>query len=1026
MVSFFGLKVGGKKKKAENKQATKEPERPKRIDQNTLGEGQFFGVNTDQKSVFNEGSIRSVSRAGAGTPQAGVRGPYTETHNLAAVSMFDLGTASRSGSQASFRPDLKTHASDMNLGGRFGATNGSSASLALPPNFSSGPPSRMGSRPGTPSGRTKAWVNPLDVHFARGAPTAPTPLKIHPLAQSSIELPPPTPTKSDAGSVFGEEADDMVDAVMASVKRQEEESAKEKEKKRELEKKKETARLELERLERQKSNESMLPKSPVERQHQLSFFDRPQNSPTLPGPMFRGNVDQRPSSRGGLRQDSPISPTGGQSPTIHQGPPPTGPPTQCLPQPPGQGPRQRPRGPNEARGPQQTNTPPYSPNHSPTEASRGGFPMKAGQGPNQNGPSQGPRSSPPGPRNEPAPQRHLQHSGPQSPHLHGPQQRNSPPINAGPYRPPPGPRNGPPGAGPRGPPGAGPRGPGFHGPRSESPMRRPMAPGHFRSESPARRPMGNGGRSESPGPRFMGNNGPRSESPGPRFRGNNEFRSESPRRMPGNNGLGPHQLTSGMSPRPGPGPVPRPQVNTTFASRPQANATVVSSPQVDAAPELPTPITEVRRSPPLIATLTSPTPSTARSSVGDEFLDQLATPPVIRDVSAKRNTLTAIHHTEQSLSMKIEELEKTILSQHVLKPRPTNLAPAPINHRISTASSCYSSDMPDMKDDEDDNDEPILSIQPAPLRIPSPLPPSVAAAVTSPVRSPGSPIRAPKLGQRPRRPGLDEYGVSSGQLSSPRARAPTPASATLTSPTDNNSILSFHTANNSPPSRSTTPLKTKPSLPILAPTTTTSTAIVSPVEPLKPIPFIDTGFQFDFGTTIAGPLTPDSSHWHLSSPTTESAFAPGVAIASPPSAVLSEPSPSEEGIDLPKFTRPNVPPPLKLKFNFSPEASSRDPTFGTLTPPLHSAPPMIAVNDGRPSTSAGYNNNNTFLNGGLQASPQLISQFPEEVKDENRLSFMGIGVARGPSIREVRRPGTSHGTGQGQHRMVDSFGTGFI
>ncbi|KAK4199847.1 hypothetical protein QBC40DRAFT_328090 [Triangularia verruculosa] len=967
MVSFFGLKVGGKKKKADSKAVTNEPERPKRIDQNTLGEGQFFGVNTDQKSVFDEGSIRSVSRAGAGTPQAGVRSPYTqtrETHNLAAVSMFDLGAASRSGSQASFRPpDLKTHASDMNLAMRFGANNGSSTSLALPPNFSSGPPSRMGSRPGTPNGRNKAWVNPLDVHFARGTPTAPAPLKVHPLAQSNIELPPPTPTKSDAGSVFGEEADDMVEAVMASVKKQEEDSAKEREKAREWEKKRETARLELERLERQKSNECMLPKSPVETQHQLSFFDRPQNSPTLPGPMFRGNIDQRPSSRGG-RQDSPISPTGGQSP-IHQGPPPTGPPTQSLPQPPGQGgpPRQGPRGPNEVRGLQQNTSPPHSPNHSPTEASRGGLSLKSGQDPNQSGPSQGARISPPGPRQGTAPHGYPQHNGPRGPHLNGPQQRGSPPPGAGPYRAPPG--------------------PGFNVPRSESPMRRPMAPGHFRSESPARRPMDHGGRSESPGPRFMGN----------QHRGQH---------------YGP-----GMGPRPAPGPVPRPQIDNTSVPRPQIDTVAVTSPHVDDASELPTPVTEAKKSPPLISTLTSPTPSTARSSVDDEFVDQLTTLPVIRDVSAKRDTLSTVHRAEQSLSMKIEELEKTILSQHVLKPRPSNLAPAPINHRISTASSCYSSDMPDMKDDEDDNDEPILSIQPAPLRIPSPLPPTVAAAVASPVQSPGSPIRAPKAGQRPRRPGLEEYGVSSSQLSSPRARVPTPASAALTSPTDNNSIRSFYTANNSPPSRSTTPLKHKTSLPIIPSSSTTSS-----VEPPKPIPFIDTGFRFDFGTTAAtattGPLTPDSSHWHRNSPT--SASAPGVAVAAPPT--IPE-SPEEDAL-LPKFTRPNVPPPLKLKFDFNPDAPSRDPTLGALTPPLYSAPPMIAVNDGRPSTATGYS---AFPNGGLQASPQLISEFPGTMKDENRLSFMGIGVARGPSIREARRPGTSQGTGS---RMVDSFGTGFI
>jgi hypothetical protein len=38
---------------------------------------------------------------------------------------------------------------------------------------------------------------------------------------------------------------------------------------------------------------------------------------------------------------------------------------------------------------------------------------------------------------------------------------------------------------------------------------------------------------------------------------------------------------------------------------------------------------------------------------------------------------------------------------------------------------------------------------------------------------------------------------------------------------------------------------------------------------------------------------------------------------------------------------------------------------------------------------------------------------------------MGIGMARGPSIREVRRPKTSGGKSQ-PGGMVDSFGTGFI
>jgi hypothetical protein len=38
---------------------------------------------------------------------------------------------------------------------------------------------------------------------------------------------------------------------------------------------------------------------------------------------------------------------------------------------------------------------------------------------------------------------------------------------------------------------------------------------------------------------------------------------------------------------------------------------------------------------------------------------------------------------------------------------------------------------------------------------------------------------------------------------------------------------------------------------------------------------------------------------------------------------------------------------------------------------------------------------------------------------------MGIGMARGPSIREARRPKTAGGR-KSKAGMVDSFGTGFI
>ncbi|SPQ19154.1 dc7a68c1-62f4-4ad6-90ee-0133be09a06d [Thermothielavioides terrestris] len=270
MVSFFGLKFGDKKKKSDGKAALqKQPQQWKRIDQNALGEGQFFGQNIHQKGVIN-GSIRSVSRAGTPQPGASGRSPYAhyDTHNLAAVSMYDLSHPARRGSQTSLQ--LKPHASDINLRTRLGAHNGSSTSLALPtPGFGArfgannasstslaAPMPGFGSRPGTPN-RSKPWVNPLDVHFARSSPSGP-PTPKSPLA-ASMQLPPtPTTDTAENGSVFGEDADDMVDAVMAAVKRQEQEAREAKERERELEKQRETARLEMERLERQKSTESNL------------------------------------------------------------------------------------------------------------------------------------------------------------------------------------------------------------------------------------------------------------------------------------------------------------------------------------------------------------------------------------------------------------------------------------------------------------------------------------------------------------------------------------------------------------------------------------------------------------------------------------------------------------------------------------------------------------------------------------------------------------------------------------------------
>ncbi|GAB1311558.1 hypothetical protein MFIFM68171_01768 [Madurella fahalii] len=899
MVSFFGLKFGDKKKKPDGKPAQeKELLQQKRIDQNALGEGQFFGKGVHQTGVVN-GSIRSVSRAGTPQPCAG-RSLYAlhDTHNLAAASMFDLSVGhGRTGSQASLQ--VKPHASDLNLRTRFGAVNGSSASLAAPgPGF--------GSRPGTPN-KAKPWVNPLDVHFMRPTPSGP-PTPKSALAQSAMQLPPtPTTENAETGSVFGEEADDMVDAVMTSVKQQEREAKEAKERERELEKQRETARLEMERLERQKSTESILAKmTPL--QPPLEPQPKPTNGPSLEGPVFRGNVEQRPGSRNGLR--GPNGANGLNWPArsaLHQGPPPTGPPTQCLPQPPGHGPpSQGPLGPSvdthNLRGPQLGNP-----------------------GTIEFGPGPGPaiRSNCPPPQTY-RPYRPPGSSAPQSP-SNGPSPQGYSPYSAGPRDP-----------GNRDP---GNRDPGSHGPPNTV---RPPGPAVLPPSGP-RGPGSDAARSQSPAPKAFGIGADRTQSPGPR------------------------------------GPPPSGSRATGF--NPQ--------PQVFAGNGRGTPVPERSRTEPLLSTLTSPAGSISRSSLDEETIE-LFSRPIIQDVAAKRDALTMNTPRQHSLSMKIEELEKSLINQqHAHQAQKAQVQDA---NRASASSSIYSDGI---KDDDEDDDGPILSIQPAPLYVPPPLAPAASAP------RPQSPFRAPlRRGPGPRRPGLEEYGISTTHLASkPRGGTPVPGSA--------GGVTDISSSHSSPPSRVNTPQLRHPNwkrdLSQPSPASTLDAADRS-----RPSPVVDTGFNFDFGSGIAAPPTPDSTSWPLSSPTAETG-----PVLSPTSEPSQTHSPTQASG---KFTRSNVPPPLNLKFDFSPDAASRDPTSDLWTPPLRSAPIGQSMLDGRPSTSAGPGGS------GLAASPRLISQFPGLVpRDDDPSAFMGIGMARGPSIREVRRPGTANGRG-----MVDSFGNGFI
>ncbi|TPX11095.1 uncharacterized protein E0L32_007956 [Thyridium curvatum] len=218
MVSFFGLKLGGdKKKKPDKVQEPQAPQQPRKIDQNLLGEGQFFGTNVNKKGVVN-GSIRSFSRPGtaySNRTSAFKTTPYAhDTHNLAASSMYDLSNMNNLTRVPSFT-SLKQSASDTALRGNFGNT--STVSLGLPPSISAGAGSSA--RPSTShggQGATKPWVNPLDVHFNRPTPTG----SKSPLGQYALQL----NVDSDGSSLLGDKPENIADAISDQIDRDEKEA----------------------------------------------------------------------------------------------------------------------------------------------------------------------------------------------------------------------------------------------------------------------------------------------------------------------------------------------------------------------------------------------------------------------------------------------------------------------------------------------------------------------------------------------------------------------------------------------------------------------------------------------------------------------------------------------------------------------------------------------------------------------------------------------------------------------------------
>ena len=738
------------------------------------------------------------------------------------------------------------------FGSRFRAGNGSSSSLAAPgPGFSSRLGAKNGSsvslvlpaptaRPGTSDGKVKEWGGPPDAHFLRspasGPPTPKSPL-------GEMQLPPTPRSETDNSSVFGEEADDMVETIMASVQ---EKLAKEKET--ESSKTREMAWLGAEKGRQRAPGGVPAVKASLQSQS--------------PEPVFRGIADQRPGSRGGLRSPPNSAASTTAEPVfrgnienrpgsrgriaIHQGPPRYSPPTQELPRPPNHT--------GHRRGPQGN--------------SHGAFVSR------------------------------------------GPAQENRPELV-----------------------------------RSEARTnsRDDSQPHHFNTDDNTSQDQGLGVPRSQPSTlassrintvvQELRSQSPAAVGPVSRAAGQIELRPRSPARI----SAVPRGL-SAMGSRP---QSPASSNAGSIGYRRQDSGSSVQSPAVNE----PTLRDLMAQSPEEMMDDASP------GADGEYLMEQYAR-PIIQSVRARRDTLTLNSPRRVSLSMEIEELEKSLAYAQRTQLQNQQLSSQDDSSRASMSSSIYSEDV-------DEPDEPVVTLQPAPLRS-SPLLGSEAETGSFPSRE-HSPRRGSFILRRgPRRPTLDEYGVPSSQRTA-NSRPYNPGGGSV-SPSSRTNALQFHQPNRtlSPaPTIDAPPLRQRP---------TVSTVI-------------DAGFKFDFGPNI--PPTPDSATWPLAS--------------------SSSPIPPSEEPELqpePEFIRQKAPPPLN--FNFSPEASSRDPALWT--PPLRSIGQKPAANHEHSLPPQGVAGTTLMLPG---VGPPGRSRSP--------VDGLGVGLARGPSMRTDPR-----------HQHVDAFGTGFI
>ncbi|KAM0323713.1 hypothetical protein ACHAQA_008650 [Verticillium albo-atrum] len=171
MVSFFGLKLGGDKKKKNEKSTNGGDPQWKKVDRNALGKGEFFGTTLNKQDLHLDENT-PIPRPGTATSNRSLRRPKLP-YMHGSGSMVDLaagaGASYHATQPSNSGASVRHYGSETNLRMRW--NNGSSTSLAQPKT-----PAAANGRPGTAgSTRGTGWVNPLDVHFCRDGSSGSSP-----------------------------------------------------------------------------------------------------------------------------------------------------------------------------------------------------------------------------------------------------------------------------------------------------------------------------------------------------------------------------------------------------------------------------------------------------------------------------------------------------------------------------------------------------------------------------------------------------------------------------------------------------------------------------------------------------------------------------------------------------------------------------------------------------------------------------------------------------------------------------------